>query len=295
MRYPQRVARGRQSASGRAHRPRPGGRSTGGGARARSPERGGRGRRIRIEERAEGVLRDAGMFRAVAVRDLVDARFGGNAFAAMATLRRLERSGLVEVAEARGPRGGAFRCVGLTEAGRRRLDAQGGAQRWWTGRIGGRQVSHDVAVYRAAAAHRRRIEAEGGRVRRVRIDSEFRSLVARRVERARARGGTAAAEAEVARCAEELRLSLDGGSLHYPDARIEYEDAAGRTGSSDIEVVTEHYRGGAVRAKAAAGFAIHAAGRAAARSAGFGLPRLGGGSGGGGGGAGRADEGLLEL
>lgn len=288
------VARGRQSASRRTRRPRPGARSTGGGARGRARRREGRGRGPRIEERAEGVLRDAGMFRCVSVRDLVDFRFGGNAFAAMATLRRLERAGLVEVVSARGPRGGRFRCVGLTEAGRRRLDAQGGGQRWWTGRIKGRQVSHDVAVYRAVMARWRKIEAEGGRVRRVRIDSEFRSLVARRVERARARGGSAAAEAEVARCAEELRLSLDGGTLHYPDARIEYEDASGRTGGADIEVVTEHYRGGTVRAKAAAGFSIHAAGRAAARAGGFGLPRLGGGAGGGGG-AGREDEGLLDL
>ena len=124
--------------------------------------------------------------------------------------------------------------------------------------------------------------------------------MARRVEKARAAGGDAAAEAEAGRLADELRLSREGGKLHYPDARLECVDAQGRVGGVDVEVTTSHYRGAAVRGKVAAGFAIHAAGRAAARAAGVGLPRFGGGGsggsgGGGGGGGGRGDEGLVDL
>ena len=247
-------------------------------------------------------MRDAGAYRVVAVRDLIDSRFGGNRFAAMATLRRLEREGLLRIAKARGPKGGEFQVAGLTARGRGQLEASGGEQRWWTGQLDSRQASHDAAVYRAAAAEEARIVEGGGRVTRVRIDSEFRSIIARQVERARAEGGAGAAEEAAGRLAAELELSREGGKFHIPDARVEYVDAEGRTGGVDVEVTTAHYRRGAIRAKASAGMVLHAAGRAAARAAGLGrglgLGGLGGGGGsgsGGGGGSGRGDEGLLDL
>ena len=179
-----------------------------------------------------------------------------------------------------------------------RVAGSEGTQRYWTGLAGGRQASHDAAVYRAAALAAGRIRGAGGTVTRVVIDSEFRSVVARRVEKARAAGGDAAAVAEAARVADELRLPCEAGKLHYPDARLEHEDAAGRVGSTDIEVATDHYRAATVRGKAARGFAVYQAGglgRAAARG---GLSVPGGGDdggGGGGGGGGRGDEGLLDL
>ena len=64
----------------------------------------------------------------------------------------------------------------------------------------------------------------------------------------------------------------------YPDAQIEYEDAEGRTGRVNIEVASGDYREPALRAKAAAGFAMHASGPAAAGM----LRKLGLGSGDGG-------------
>ena len=63
----------------------------------------------------------------------------------------------------------------------------------------------------------------------------------------------------------------------YPDAQIEYTDAEGRTGRVNIEAVSGNYREPAVKAKAAAGFALHANGPAAAAL----LGRLGLGSDGG--------------
>ena len=51
----------------------------------------------------------------------------------------------------------------------------------------------------------------------------------------------------------------------YPDAQVEYTGADGRTGRVNIEVASGNYREGSVRAKAAAGFALHANGPAAAR------------------------------
>ena len=51
----------------------------------------------------------------------------------------------------------------------------------------------------------------------------------------------------------------------YPDAQIEYTDADVRSGRVNVEIASGHYRQGSVRAKAAAGFRMHANGPAGAR------------------------------
>lgn len=262
------------------------------GTRSREAGRGAPDReRADFRERLDGALRDAGVYRIVAYRDLVDSRFGGNRFAAARGLERLQAEGLLRVDEARGPKGGAFKVVALTPRGKERLDAEaraaGSGQRHWPGGGDLRQAAHDVAVYRACLDAGERIRGEGGRIRRVILDSEFRSRVARRVESARAREGARAAARAKREIAAELHLPLAGGKVKYPDARIEYEAGRGGEGRVDVEVATCHYRAGAVGAKARAGFAVYSAGRGGS------LPRT---SGGGGGGAGRRDEeGLVEL
>ena len=66
--------------------------------------------------------------------------------------------------------------------------------------------------------------------------------------------------------AEELGLPIDAqGRVLYPDAQIEYVDSEGRSGRVNVEVASGHYRPGSVRAKAAAGFRMHANGPAGAR------------------------------
>jgi len=60
--------------------------------------------------------------------------------------------------------------------------------------------------------------------------------------------------------------------VHFPDARIEYQDAAGDVHHLDIEITTEHYRGGHASAACRSGFSIHACG-AGGRGASF-DPRL---------------------
>ena len=126
-------------------------------------------------------------------------------------------------------------------------------------------MGHEVAVYRAACAAQARIEAEGGRVARIRIDAELKGQVAARAERARQTTGRAAAEAARRRAAAELHLPVEHGTVLFPDAQIEYVTAAGLAGRCNVEVASEHYGSGAIRAKVAAGFQMYAAsGRAAA-------------------------------
>lgn len=245
--------------------------------------------------RLDGALRDVGTYRVVALRDLVEARFGGNAFAATRGLERLQAQDLLRIEAARGPRGGAFRVVSLTPAGKQRLDAvgrvTGSRQRHWHGSGGSRQAAHDVAVYRCCRSAGERIASEGGQVRRVILDAEFRSLVARRVERIRAERGARAAERAKREIAAELELPVSGGKVQYPDARIEFEDAEGRSGRVDVEVASGHYRAGTVAAKARAGFAVFSTASGGGRR-GLSLPRT---SGGGGRGGGRDEGGLVEL
>ena len=103
-------------------------------------------------------------------------------------------------------------------------------------------------------------------IRRVRLDGELKSAVARKSESARAKDGRRAADAERHRVAGELGLPIDEqGRVLYPDAQIEYTDAEGRSGRVNVEVASGHYRQGSVRAKAAAGFRMHANGPAGAR------------------------------
>ena len=121
-------------------------------------------------------------------------------------------------------------------------------------------------MYRACNWERRRLLEEGVTLRRIRIDAELKSAVAQRSERARVREGREAADVERRRAAQELGLPVDEeGRVLYPDAQLEYTDAAGRIGRVDIEVALAHYRDKSILAKSNTGFALHATGAAKTR------------------------------
>ena len=269
-------------------------------ARERSGHRreyDGRLPRRSFDERVEGVVRDVGAFRAVALRDLVERQFDGHPFAARRGLARAERAGWVRRLKARGPKGGAFTVVAATPAGAARSEALWAAagrpqQRALSGAVRPAELAHDVAVYRAAGAAEARIAAEGGRVVRVRIDAELKGLVAARSERARRTAGREAADAARLLTAEALGLPVVDGKVLVPDAQVEYVDAAGRTGRCNVEVASGHYRGREIRAKAKAGFAMYASSAGAAATV---RRALGGGSRGGRGGGMPRREQEIEL
>ena len=125
-------------------------------------------------------------------------------------------------------------------------------------------MRHDVAVYRAACAAQARIEAAGGRVTRIRIDAELKGQVAAQAERARQARGRVEAAAERRRAAVEFDLPMARGQVLFPDAQIVYVTAAGVSRRCNVEVASEHYGGGDIRAKAAAGFQMYAVSRRAA-------------------------------
>jgi hypothetical protein len=64
---------------------------------------------------------------------------------------------------------------------------------------------------------------------------------------------------EIAEWARAQDLPYFDEEVHFPDLRIEYRDADGRLDREDIEVVTEHYRGGHAASVARSGFSCHRA------------------------------------
>ena len=133
----------------------------------------------------------------------------------------------------------------------------------------------------------------------MRVDAELKGTVAAGTERARHAEGREAADAERRRLAAELALPMSAdGTVLFPDAQIEYADAAGRAGRASVEVASQHYSGATIRAKAAAGFQMYAA---AGGAADFVRRALAGGGGGGGsrrgwrGGGGREMDEVFEI
>ncbi len=247
-------------------------RSRAGGRRARATrrrERDPRRERISFDERKRGALADAATYRVVSVKDLVDQRFGGNAFAARKGIEDLKRRGWIEEHTVQVRSGKTFRVLTATERGaeQARQNDPGRRQRYWSGIVKPKELRHDAAVYRAARAEIEKLEKAGARVLRVRLDYELKAKTAQASESARAKDGDLAAQQARRQAAEELGLPLDEkGRVTYPDARIEYEDERGMAGRVDVEVTSGNYRSQEIRAKAAAGFALHANGRSARRT-----------------------------
>ena len=225
-----------------------------------------------FRERCRGALADIGVYGTVSVRDLAEAHFGGHPYTTRRAVNAWIREGLAQETRATGPNGNPFKVLTLTRKGvaeaRKRAAERGidPGQEIGFARIRPSEAAHDIAVYRACGKEHQRLLEQGATVRRIRLDSELKGTVARGSEAARAKIGRRAADAERHRVAQELGLPIDArGRVLYPDAQIEYTDSEGRSGRVNIEVASGNYRERSVRAKAAAGFRMHANGPAAAR------------------------------
>ena len=183
---------------------------------------------------------------------------------------RLDPEGARPGDPATAPKGNPFKVLTLSRKGvadARKLAAEHGMhprQEIRFARTRPSEAAHDTTLYRACRKERQRLEAQGATVRRIRLGTQLKSAVARGSEAVRRKDGKRAADAERHRIAQELGLPIEPqGRVLYPDAQIEYTDADGRSGRVNIEAVSGNYREGPVRAKAAAGFTLHANGPAA--------------------------------
>ena len=240
-------------------------------AREQDPEARRRPRRT-ITERKRDALADVGLYRAVSYTDLSERHFDAHPYATRRAVNHMIRVGLIEEHEATGLEGHTFTVLTATALGKdaaQRAAVDAGhvpEQQTWTGLVKPAELSHDTAVYRAALDERARIEAEGGRVTRVRIDAELKACVATATEKARAEGGDRAADEAKRIAAQELGLHVvSNDQVLYPDAQLDIEDADGVSGRVNVELVSDHYHAAAIAAKAAAGYAMHGSSRSATR------------------------------
>ena len=251
-------------------------------------------------DRTRDAVADVGLYRAVSYTDLSDRHFDGHPYATRRTVNHMIRAGLIKEHEATGPHGNTFTVLTATARGRgaaHRAAVDAGhvpEQQTWSGIVKPAELSHDTAVYRAALDERARIEAEGGRVVRVRIDAELKATVATATEKARAAAGDRAADAARFTAAHELGLPVQNDRVLYPDAQLDIEDRDGMSGRVNVEVASDHYHAAAIAAKAGAGFALHGSSRSATRKIARALARETD-SGPGGGGAHAGRDGSVEL
>jgi hypothetical protein len=212
------------------------------------------------------MLATVGSFRVVAEHDLAGLR--DDARKPHQSIRHLEDSGLIR----RSPLDANDRAVVLTDRGRDLLEANRSVprdertrerQEFYAGLRKPRELTHDVKVYRAYDRAEQRIRDGGGRVRRVVLDYEMKRDYQRFLhERNRGRkdcDGRPDREAEeIVRWAREHQLPYEeDGHVHFPDARVEYDDRDGRSRFEDLEIVTPHYRGAHAGGAAKSGFTCY--------------------------------------
>lgn len=212
------------------------------------------------------MLATVGSFRVVSEHDLTALRDDGRK--PHQSIRHLEDSGLIR----RSPLDANDRAVVLTDRGRDLLEANRtiprddrtrDRQEFYAGLRKPRELTHDVKVYRAYERAEERIRDRGGRVRRVVLDYEMKRDYQRFLhERNRGKkdcdGRPARDAGEIAHWAQEHGLPHeDDGHVHFPDARVEYEDRDGLDRFEDLEIVTPHYRGAHAAGAAKSGFSCY--------------------------------------
>ena len=155
--------------------------------------------RLSFQRRLERSLVDVGVYQSVSFRDLAEAHFDGHPYVARRAVNQWIRAGAFQETTATGPKGNSYKVLTATPAGaelaRRQAVGQGldSGQRTWAGLVKPGELAHDTEVYQAARAETDRLLSEGASIRRIRIDAELKSIVAKRSETARARDGKAAA------------------------------------------------------------------------------------------------------
>ena len=222
------------------------------------------GLQLRPEEKR--LLLEVGKFRVVSARDLAQSLYAGNDGRLKRDLLYLRQNRLVDVHVLNARRDGRaeevkrFEAVTLTKTARKFIEKSGelhDGQRVYSGLVKPREAEHDCQIYRAYLKETERIEREGGRNPRVKLDFELKANVQRGTYLARKAEPDRDLVDVKAEIAQQLNLALMDNKVVIPDARIEYDLPSGGTAQIDIEVATSAYRHGHIAGKAQAGFRLY--------------------------------------
>ena len=207
----------------------------------------GRERSYQLSEDQLQTLRTVGTFRTVNAQDLPERDVKG-----------LIASGLIEKNTVPKRDWTRLEVLVVSKEGERVLanqQASDDPQRFHSGLVKMRELEHDAAIYPAFRDAAKGIEQAGGKVDRVVLDYELKSVINAEMNR----GGSVSGEAREerrARLAKDLDLEIVEGKLPLPDLRIEYTDEHGERHHQDIEIVSRHYHGAHLAGKSAAGFQL---------------------------------------
>src|SRR5262249_38444579 len=109
-------------------------------------------------------------------------------------------------------------------------------------------------------AEEKRIEGDGGKVRRVILDYELKGRAYSDLAKAWKSKSPIEHAQHQAAVAEAYDLPVVDGHMVFPDVRVEYEDRHGELQRLDFELPTENSRPSHIAAKAQAGFRMYAPG-----------------------------------
>lgn len=222
------------------------------------------GLQLRPEEKK--LLLEVGKFRVISANDLSQSLYAGNDGRLKRDLLYLRQNRLIDVHVLNARRDGRaedvkrFEAVTLTKTARKFIEKNGevqDGQRVYSGLVKPREAEHDCQIYRAYLKEIERIEQEGGRNPRVKLDFELKASVQRATYLARKAEPDRDLVDVKAEIAQQLNLAVMDNKVVIPDARIEYDLPSGATGQIDIEVATSAYRHGHIAGKAQAGFRLY--------------------------------------
>ncbi len=218
-----------------------------------------------LRESEVQTLADLGKFRVIAANDLACFGYNGDKSRMEQETANLMRQGLAEEKRVEISLGKTTRMYTLTKDGRRLLlnsDRVPRRQEIYSGFMKPKEAKHDAELYRLYQKETSRIEARGGRVRRVVLDYELKRKVNRDLMRLGREKDDSAKKQEVA---ERYGLCAVHGRIPVPDMQIEYEMPEQGMARVNLELTTGDYRPRQLAEKARAGFTMYSRGDEGAR------------------------------
>jgi hypothetical protein len=206
-------------------------------------------------------LSEVGKFRVVATKDLAQFAYNGDGSRLENDIENLARQGLVRESSVATIEYNPAPVVTLTKEGHKLLSrgkVVPSGQATYHDLKKPKEAIHDADLYRLYHKAADEIEADGGKVLRVKLDYEMKHELYSRHARASKENSRNVEEIQE-QVARNYDLRVVDGKIPIPDLRIEYvNENDNEIQRRDLELATEHYHSRAFSEKARAGFQIYA-------------------------------------